>query len=181
MEVGTPSGYRTHTQNGPGCHFEGPLRTCGVGVNVSHSHCRGGEVNAEHIAFPSGRTCRQLALEKGFGYGSIARQIGLSREHQAMSPYMIQTCVYYLYIRSRRSATVNLDACARAALFFYTHCASVHENDKTFDLKQKAKKCPSCDATRECMLETTFPVGERTPCLSQPSHGMQASGVHAVR
>ena len=26
---------------------------------------------------------------------------------------------------------------------------------------------------------TTF-VG-RTPCLSQPSHGMQASGVHAVR
>ena len=97
MELsGYPGGYRTHTQNGPSCHFEEPLRTCGVGVNVSHSHCRGGEVNAEHIAFPSGRTCRELALEKGFGYGSIARQIGLSREHQAMSPYMIQTCVYYL-------------------------------------------------------------------------------------
>ena len=124
MEVGTPSGYRTHTQNGPSCHFEEPLRTCGVGVNVSHSHCRGGEVNAEHIAFPSGRTCRQLALEKGFGYGSIARQIGLSREHQAMSPYMIQTCVYYLYIRSRRSATVTMEL-TFSALFWNVVRAAV--------------------------------------------------------
>ena len=53
----------------------------------------------------SGRTSRQLALVKRFGYGSIARQIDLLREHVAMSPYTIQACLYY--ISSRRSATVT--------------------------------------------------------------------------
>ena len=41
--------------------------------------------------------------------------------------------------------------------------------------------CALRDGHRLIRIETTFPVGERTPCLSQPSHGMQASGVHAVR
>ena len=60
----------------------------------------------------SGRTSRQLALVKRFGYGSIARQIDLLREHVAMSPYTIQASLYY--ISSRRSATVKLprSACA---------------------------------------------------------------------
>ena len=56
-----------------------------------------------------GRTSRQLALVKRFGYGSIARQIDLLREHVAMSPYTIQACLYY--ISSRRSATVSVLPC----------------------------------------------------------------------